>query len=143
MTNYFTKTYAKFDIFGSEVGINYQKDNLQNHFWRVMTLGFFAFLGVFFWNNIFSFLNKVISLENDKHDLTRAEIEEQVKQNIKRVSQSNINLMKSLKVNEKQQKLLRINVKLTTVVQKAAMKFKKPFISKLNQQNTISTYNII
>ncbi|EAS04032.1 transmembrane protein, putative (macronuclear) [Tetrahymena thermophila SB210] len=59
MTNYFTKTFAKFDIFGSEVGLNYQKDNIfKTTFGGFMTLGFFAFLGVFFWNNIFSFLNK-------------------------------------------------------------------------------------
>ncbi|KAL4481553.1 hypothetical protein ABPG74_007642 [Tetrahymena malaccensis] len=59
MTNYFTRTFAKFDIFGSEVGLNYQKDNIfKTTFGGFMTLGFFAFLGVFFWNNIFSFLNK-------------------------------------------------------------------------------------
>ncbi|EAS04037.2 transmembrane protein, putative (macronuclear) [Tetrahymena thermophila SB210] len=93
---------------------------------------------------LFNFFPKpVISVENDEHNLTRAEIEEQVKKNIKRDSQSNINLMKSLKINEKQQKKLKINIKLASVIQKAAMKFKKPLISKVNQQNSISTYNIL
>ncbi|EAS04030.1 transmembrane protein, putative (macronuclear) [Tetrahymena thermophila SB210] len=51
--------FAKLDIFGSEVGLNYQKDNIfKTTFGGFMTLGFFAFLGVFFWNNISSFLNK-------------------------------------------------------------------------------------
>ncbi|EAS04034.2 transmembrane protein, putative (macronuclear) [Tetrahymena thermophila SB210] len=59
MTNYITKTFAKFDIFGSEVGLNYQKDNIfKTTFGGFMTLGFFAFLGVFFWESIFSFLYK-------------------------------------------------------------------------------------
>ncbi|KAL4509331.1 hypothetical protein ABPG72_018262 [Tetrahymena utriculariae] len=51
--------FAKLDIFGSQIGFNFQKDNVfKTAFGGFMSLGFIAFVSIFFWNQIFDFFNK-------------------------------------------------------------------------------------
>ncbi|EAS04036.2 transmembrane protein, putative (macronuclear) [Tetrahymena thermophila SB210] len=93
---------------------------------------------------LFNFFPKpVISIEKEEQNLTRAEIEEKLKENIKRDSLLKLNQQKSLKVNQQQQKKLNISIKVASLVQKAAQKFKKPLISKMEKYNTLNTYNML
>ncbi|KAL4481554.1 hypothetical protein ABPG74_007643 [Tetrahymena malaccensis] len=93
---------------------------------------------------LFNFFPKpVISVHKEEQNLTRAEIEEKLKENIKKDQQQKLNQKKSLLVNQQQQKKLNINIKIASVVQKAANKFKKPLISKVNKYNTLNTYNML
>ncbi|KAL4479911.1 hypothetical protein ABPG74_020427 [Tetrahymena malaccensis] len=51
--------FAKLDIFGSQIGFNFQQDNVfKTAFGGFMSLGFIAFVSIFFWNQIFDFFNK-------------------------------------------------------------------------------------
>ncbi|EAS03545.2 transmembrane protein, putative (macronuclear) [Tetrahymena thermophila SB210] len=51
--------FSKLDIFGSQIGFNFQKDNVfKTAFGGFMSLGFIAFVSIFFWNQILDFFNK-------------------------------------------------------------------------------------
>ncbi|KAL4509333.1 hypothetical protein ABPG72_018264 [Tetrahymena utriculariae] len=59
MVNYFRSLLTKLDIFGSNVGLNYNKNNMfQTSIGGVLSVFFCALVSVFFWNNIIEFLRK-------------------------------------------------------------------------------------
>ncbi|EAS03542.2 transmembrane protein, putative (macronuclear) [Tetrahymena thermophila SB210] len=59
MVNYFRRILTKLDIFGSNVGLNYNKNNMfQTSIGGVLSIFFCALVSIFFWNNIIEFLRK-------------------------------------------------------------------------------------
>ncbi|KAL4479909.1 hypothetical protein ABPG74_020425 [Tetrahymena malaccensis] len=59
MVNYFRSLLTKLDIFGSNVGLNYNKNNMfQTSIGGILSIFFCALVSIFFWNNIIEFLRK-------------------------------------------------------------------------------------
>ncbi|EGR34203.1 hypothetical protein IMG5_020680 [Ichthyophthirius multifiliis] len=54
-----SRVFRKFDIFGSEVGLNFQKSTIfQTQFGALISLIFTSLMLLFFWNNFLQFFNK-------------------------------------------------------------------------------------
>ncbi|EAS03543.2 transmembrane protein, putative (macronuclear) [Tetrahymena thermophila SB210] len=59
MTNFVKRILTKLDIFGSNVGLNYNKNNMfQTSIGGILSICFCVLIGVFFWSNILAFLRK-------------------------------------------------------------------------------------
>ncbi|KAL4509332.1 hypothetical protein ABPG72_018263 [Tetrahymena utriculariae] len=59
MTNFVKRILTKLDIFGSNVGLNYNKNNMfQTSIGGILSICFCILIGVFFWSNILAFLRK-------------------------------------------------------------------------------------
>ncbi|KAL4479910.1 hypothetical protein ABPG74_020426 [Tetrahymena malaccensis] len=59
MSNFVKRILTKLDIFGSNVGLNYNKNNMfQTSIGGILSICFCMLIGVFFWSNILAFLRK-------------------------------------------------------------------------------------